>query len=124
MPNAQPSFAAQLAQHPAVFAVGVGVANGVLAAARNKAVSPTAAYVTAAVIAAGEVALVRYSDEWTMTPPAQRQDLRRLAVYSALGTMVGLALFVSWKPGEPSYLQRAGERIAEKAPLPAPASGY
>ncbi len=119
---AQPSFAIQLAQHPAVFAIGVGVANGVLAAVRNKPVSPTAAYVTAAVIAAGEVALVRYSDEWERMPPAQRPDMWRLGIYSALGTMVGLALFVSWQAGKPSYIQRAGERLAERA-APA-AAGY
>lgn len=110
------STVAQLAAHPGVFALGIGVANGLLAAVRNKSLSPNAAYVTAAVIAAGEVALVRYSHEWETG--AQRPDLNRLAAWSVVGTIAGLALFVSWKPGEKSYVQRAGEALAERVPQP------
>lgn len=114
---AEQSAIAQMAAHPGVFALGVGVANGLLAAVRNKSLSPNAAYVTAAVIAAGEVALVRYSHEWESG--LARPDLARLGLWSLVGTMAGLALFVEWEPGKPSYIQRAGEALAERVPQPA-----
>jgi hypothetical protein len=98
-----------IAANPAVFAMGVGVANGVLAAVRDKPISPSAAAITAAVIAAGEVALV-YD-----VPLEERPNLVNLGLWSVVGTYVGLAPFVSWKPGEPSMIQRAGESLAEKA---------
>lgn len=101
---------AELVKHPGVFALAVGVANGVLAAVRDKPVSPNAAAITAAVIAAGEVALV-YE-----LPERERPDLLELGLWSILGTYAGLSLFVSWQEGEPSLIQRMGESLA---PVPA-----
>ncbi len=98
---------AELAAHPGVFAMGVGVANGVLAAVRDKPVSPLAAAITAGVIAAGELALV-YE-----LPPEERPDMLPFTLWSIAGTYVGLAPFVSWTHGEPSIVQRTGEDIAE-----------
>ena len=115
MASEQPSLALQVARNPVVFATGVGVANGVLAAARNKPVSLTAAAVTAGVIAAGEVALV-YE-----LPDYDRPRMTKLFGYSILGTFVGLAPFISWQAGQKSWVQRAGEALAQKAsPVPSP----
>jgi hypothetical protein len=105
----QQSFVAQMAGHPGTFAFGVGIANGVLAAVRNKPISPNAAYITAGVIAAGELALV------AELPPDQKPDMVRLGVWSLVGTLAGLALFTEWQPGQPSLVQRAGERLADIA---------
>lgn len=110
----EPPLAEQLVQHPGVFGIGVGVANGVLAAARNKPVSPMAAYITAGVIAIGEVALVRYDPTWDITPIGKRANLWHVGIYSFLGTMAGLALFIS-REGRASPIQRAGERLGERA---------
>ena len=98
----------EFAQHPVVFGTGVGVANGVLAAARNKPVSPNAAVITAVVIALGEVALV-YE-----LPEEEREPLLDMAIKSFVGTFIGMAPFVSWKPDEKSAVQRAGEYLGEK----------
>jgi len=99
----------QVAQNPVVFATGVGVANGVLAAARDKPVSLQAAIVTAGVIAAGEVALVLDVPEYS------KPAMGALFGYSVLGTFIGLAPFISWKPGQKSWLQQAGEALANRA---------
>lgn len=105
----------ELATHPAIFGFAGGVIAGLLAAVRQKPVSAKAAFVTSLVTAGGEVALV------FDLPPEQRPNLTALAAWSALGTMASLALFVSWKEGEPGFLQRLAEGMADKAseaPLP------
>ena len=98
----------ELAENPAVFAVAVGVVNGVLAVARDKPVSPFAAYVTAGVIAIGEVALV------AELPPAQRPDLWRFGTVSFLGTLAGIAPFTQWG-GQKSALQQIAEGAVTRA---------
>jgi hypothetical protein len=106
---AKSNAVAEIIAHPAIFAMGVGVANGLLAVVRDKSVSPNAAAITAAVIAAGELALV-YD-----VPLEERPDLFTFGLWSIAGTYAGLAPFVSWKAGERSLIQRAGESIAEQA---------
>lgn len=105
-PN-QPSLLVQMVSHPGTYAFGVGVANGLLAAVRDKPISPMAAYITSAVIAAGEVALV--FDE----PADRRPDLGWMAAWSVVGCLAGIALFTEWTPGQPSLVQSSGERIAD-----------
>jgi len=100
---------AELAAHPLVFAVGVGVANGVLAAVRDKPVSKQAAAITALVIAAGELALV------FELPDEERPSMTEFAIFTMTGTFLGLAPFVSWREGEPGFLQRAAEAWADRA---------
>jgi hypothetical protein len=90
-----------LVAHPAVFGVGVGVANGLLATMRNKPVSIRANVVTALVVGAGEAVLL--------------EDKSKVVTYgllSALGASLGLALFTRWDP-----YNRA---IIEKDAVPAP----
>jgi hypothetical protein len=103
---------AEIAANPMVFAAGVGVANGVLAVVRDKEFTPNAAYITAGVIAAGEVALI------LDLPESERPNLTKFFFQSALGTLIGISPFVSWTPGSRSLLQWAGESLAEKAPVP------
>lgn len=104
---AEKSIVAQIAADPLAFAVGIGVANGVLAAVRNKPVSQRALYATAAVLAVGETILIL--DE------SQRPPLAAFMAKTAIGVFLGLAPFVSWTPGEPSLIQRAGESLANRA---------
>lgn len=98
----------QVAANPLVFAIGIGIANGVLAAVRNKPVSQRALYATAAVLAMGETILVL--DE----PEEERPDLAKFAGMTALGVFIGLAPFVSWHPGEKSSIQKTGEWFGDK----------
>jgi hypothetical protein len=98
----------EFAQHPMTFGAGAGVANGVLAAVRNKPVSPNAAIITSLVVALGEAALV-YE-----VPKDQREPLLDLGIKSLVGTFIGLAPFVSWEPGQKSAVQRSGEYLGDK----------
>lgn len=101
-----------IAQQPATFAIAVGVVNGVLAVARNKPVTPNAAYITAAVIAVGEVALV------AELPPDKRPDLWRFGTVSFLGTLAGIAPFAEWG-GKRSAIQQIAEAMT---PMPSAAA--
>lgn len=105
----KPSTMAQIAADPMVFAFGVGIANGVLAAVRGKPVSPMALYATVGVLTAGEVVLV------AELPPHERPDLKLFSLKTALGVFAGFAPFVSWEKGEKSVIQKAGEALADKA---------
>lgn len=104
---AEQSFMSQVAANPMVFALGIGVANGVLAAVRNKPVSQRALYATAAVLAVGEAILILDEPEH---PP-----LGTFMAQTALGVGLGMAPFVSWEPGEKSAIQRAGEWFGDTA---------
>lgn len=112
--STKPSVMAQVAADPMVFALGVGVANGVLAAVRNKPVSQMALYATVGVLTAGELILV------AELPPHERPDMKMFALKTALGVFTGMAPFVAWEKGEKSMVQRAGEALANKAPQPQP----
>lgn len=105
----------ELATHPAVFGFAGGVVAGLLAAVRSMPVSPKAAIVTSLVTAGGEVALV------LDVPAENRPHLGTLAAWSAFGTMASLALFVSWRAGDPGLVQKMGEALADRLsakPLP------
>jgi hypothetical protein len=105
---------AEIVANPFIFAITGGVANGVLAAVRDKPVSMSAAWITALTIAAGELALV-YE-----LPEAERPSLGMLFAHTVAGTFVGMAPFISWQKGQKSWLQQAAEAGASRVPLPAP----
>lgn len=105
---AKDSLMAQVAASPAVFAIGVGIANGVLAAVRNKPITARAAYATAVVLAAGEAILIMD------LPDTERPEYTPFIVQTALGVLLGISPFVSWN-GEKPPLQRIGEAIANRA---------
>lgn len=106
---AQKSLLMQVAEDPMAFAIGIGVANGVLAAVRNKPVSQRALYATAGVLAVGETILLL--DE----PEDHRPALPGFMIKTALGVFLGLAPFVSWQPGEKTAVQRGGEWMGDFA---------
>lgn len=82
-----------LINHPFIFATGVGVANGLMAAARDMKFSTRATLATAAVLAIGETILALDH------PPEERGNipLTYFAALSALGVLTGLAMFTDWR---------------------------
>lgn len=101
--------------NPLVMAIGIGVITGVIAAARSKPISQRALYITTVVTAIGETALIL--DE----PEDKRPDLAKFAGLSAIGVLIGLAPFTSWKQGDKSWIQQGAEAIADKfSPEPPP----
>ena len=78
-----------LASNPAVFGLGAGVVNGVLATVREKPMSITANLVTAAVIGISEGILAE-----------NRDSAARVGVMSALGAAAGMSLFTRFDPEE------------------------
>lgn len=88
--------------NPAVFGMGAGVANGMLAMARNKPVSLTANLVTAAVIGISEGVLVE-----------DRKQAVNTAMQSALGAASGMAVFTRFDPHRRALVER------KAAPAPA-----
>ena len=80
----------QLVDHPFSFAVGVGVANGLLAVSRNKKIDVPTALTLSAILGLGETALVMYEPESERAFP-----LTTIAVYSVLGVLVGVVPFIT-----------------------------
>lgn len=102
---AKPSKLAEIAGNPFVFALGIGIANGVLAAARDKPISQLALYSTVAVLTVGELILL-----WEL-PPEEKPDLAHYGLVTAAGAFAGMAPFVSWNPGEKPWMQQLAEKL-------------
>lgn len=85
-----------LLDHPFSFAMGVGLANGLLAKARDKQVDARVATTLAAILGLGETALVMYEPQSERGPLMKDMTLMEIGVYSALGVLVGLIPFMSW----------------------------
>jgi hypothetical protein len=80
-----------LVNHPFSFAVGVGVANGLLAVGRGKKIDVPTALTLSAILGLGEMALVMYE------PESERpMSLTAIGVYSVLGVLGGVLPFVTW----------------------------
>ena len=79
-----------LVNHPYSFAVGVGVANGLLAVGRGKKIDMPTALTLSAILGLGEMALVMYEPESERT-----MSLTAIGVYSVLGVLTGVLPFVS-----------------------------
>ena len=79
-------------EHPLVFGMGVGLANGFLAKARDMHFSTRAALATAATLAIGEtiLALDHTPDERGGRP------LWMFAGMSGIGVLLGVSLFTNW----------------------------
>jgi hypothetical protein len=84
-----------LVNHPYSFAVGVGVANGLLAVGRGKKIDVPTALTLSAILGFGEMALVMYEPE-----SERSMSLTAIGVYSVLGVLTGVLPFVTWS-GEP-----------------------
>lgn len=84
-----------LVNHPYSFAVGVGVANGMLAVGRGKKIDVPTALTLSAILGLGEMALVMYEPE-----SERSMSLEMIGVYSVLGVLTGVLPFVSKQPVE------------------------
>lgn len=85
-----------LVNHPFSFAVGVGVANGLLAVARGKRIDVPTATALGVILGLGEAALVGLEpghELWS-------KDTARVAWLSILGVGVGVLPFVLFGKGE------------------------
>lgn len=81
-----------LVNHPFTFAVGVGAANGLLAAVRGKRVDLPTGIALAAILGVGEAVINHFEPHPPGAPP-KRSDLS-VAIHSVLGVALGLAPFV------------------------------
>lgn len=104
--------------HPFTFAAGVGVANGLLAKARDKAIDVPTAATLAIILGLGEMALEAF------VPPEKRppMSLPAIGLWSVAGIAAGLAPFIDWT-GEKEAAR--GLPIAQvKVPLGPSRVGY
>ncbi len=79
-----------LVNHPYSFAVGVGVANGMLAVGRGKKIDMPTALTLSAILGLGEMALVMYEPE-----SERSMSLTSIGVFSVLGVLTGVLPFVT-----------------------------
>jgi hypothetical protein len=116
--------AKDLVDHPFSFAVGVGIANGLLAKARGKTIDVKTATTLGSVLGLGETALVMYEPQSERGKFMSKMTLMEVGLWSVGGLLVGLLPFISWKPAE--HGSGGGVLVAEgdKQPpaLPAPAA--
>lgn len=86
-------LAVKVFHHPFTFSAGVGLANGLLAKARNKSIDVPTAVTLAAILGLGEMALEYF------VPPEKRpaMSLPAIGLWSVAGIAVGILPFVDWK---------------------------
>lgn len=78
-----------LVNHPFSFAIGVGVANGLLAVGRGKNIDLPTAITLSTILGLGEMALVVYE------PASERtRSLASIGAWSVAGVMVGVMPFI------------------------------
>ena len=78
-----------LVNHPFSFAIGVGVANGLLAVGRGKNIDLPTALTLSTILGLGEMALVMYEPESERT-----RSLASIGAWSVAGVMVGVMPFI------------------------------
>lgn len=78
-----------LVNHPFSFAIGVGVANGLLAVGRGKNIDLPTAITLSTILGLGEMALVVYEPESERT-----RSLASIGAWSVAGVMVGVMPFI------------------------------
>lgn len=88
-----------LVNHPFSFAVGVGVANGLLAVARGKRVDGPTAAALGVILGLGEAALVGLEPGHSVWS----KETAKVAWLSVLGVGVGVLPFVLFGKGEPTH---------------------
>lgn len=86
---------ARVVSHPAAFGLAAGLANGLLATARNKPVSLAATVVTAMVIGISEGMLSKSPDQAFET-----------GFFSLIGSVTGLAPFTRFDPKSRALIER------------------
>jgi hypothetical protein len=112
-----------LLNHPFSFAVGVGLANGLLAFARQKKIDFKTAATLSVILGLGEAALVMYEPE----EERGEHSLSSIAVLSVAGVMLGVAPFIEWSPRVPAEHKQKVLPLAagpgDPAETPAPSAG-
>jgi hypothetical protein len=103
-----------LVNHPFSFAVGVGVANGLLAVGRGKKIDMPTALTLSAILGLGEMALVMYEPE-----SERSHSLTVIGAYSVLGVLAGVLPFVS-KEGHGGGVPIASRESGGEASMPMP----
>jgi len=83
--------------HPFTFAVGVGLANGILARVRGKQVDVPTAVALALILGAGE-AVIEHFDK--SKPPEEKHSPAAVVLYSIAGVAAGLLPFITWETAE------------------------
>lgn len=103
-----------LIEHPFSFAVGIGLANGLLAKVRGKGIDVATGIALAAILGIGEAVIVALEKP---DPTKKHYSPALVALYSVIGVGVGLAPFVTLE-GEGGGLPIA-EREREKGAIAA-----
>lgn len=107
--------ASDLVNHPFSFAIGVGIANGLLAKARDKSIDPLTATTLAAVLGLGETALVMYEPKEVRGKFMSKMSLMEVGLWSCGGLLVGLLPFVTLKPAHHGAALPVAEKERESA---------
>jgi hypothetical protein len=102
VPNAGLAGVLDLVEHPAALGVAVGIANGILAAVRQKPMSVTANLITATVVGISEAVLI-----------PDKSRMVSVGLLSAIGAIAGMAAFTRIDPKERAFIESSA------TPLPA-----
>jgi hypothetical protein len=98
-----------LVHNPFAFAVGVGVANGLLAVARNKRIDLPTASALGVILGLGEAALVGLepgNKVWS-------KETGKVALWSVLGVAVGVAPFMLFGGEGSAHAIPVAEKVRE-----------
>lgn len=87
-----------LVNHPLTFAIGVGLANGLLAKARGKKIDLKTLVTLGSIIGLGEAALVMYEPPEERGEIMSKMSLMAIGLYSCGGLYLGLLPFLSLEP--------------------------
>lgn len=104
-----------LVNHPFTFALGVGLANGALAAVRGKHIDVKTAAALTAILGVGETVIVAFE------PGEKKHSNLATLLHSIAGVFIGLAPFVRLSSDEKELvgktlsIARAGEKKGEAA---------
>lgn len=89
-----------LVDHPFSYAIGVGMANGLLAKSRDKKIDLKTAVTLGSIIGIGETALVMYEPQHERGEIMSQMSLMEVGLWSCAGLFVGLLPFITWGPVE------------------------
>ena len=108
-----------LVNHPFSFAIGVGVANGLLAVGRGKSIDKPTAITLSLILGLGEMALVAFE------PESERpMSLTAIGLWSVAGVAVGVMPFIKeHKVLEPGGSPHTSPSMLPSLPIAANAGG-
>jgi hypothetical protein len=89
--------ATYLLEHPVPISIATGLVNGIIFKLRNKNLELKTVATLAAVQGAGEAILVMYEKPQDRGPILGNMELWEIGLYSAIGTIVGMLPFMSFR---------------------------